>query len=52
MGISHNLRSLSEYSNKMAEGDYDAVYDYWSDDFFSHVTERVKSRGGWYRRAR
>ena len=40
-GISDNLRSLGEYSSKMAEGDYDAVYDYWSDDFFSHVTERV-----------
>ena len=40
-GISDNRRRLSEYSSKMAEGDYDAVYDYWSDDFFSHVTERV-----------
>src|SRR5690606_40703088 len=36
-----NLHILAEYSNKMDAGDTDAVYEYWSDDFMSHVTERV-----------
>jgi predicted ester cyclase len=36
-----NLHILAEYSNKMDAGDFDAVYEYWSDDFMSHVTERV-----------
>ena len=36
-----NLQILAEYSNKMAQGDYDAVFDYFSDRFVSHVTERV-----------
>jgi predicted ester cyclase len=39
--VSDNLRSLAEYSKKMIAGDYDAVFEYWSDDFHSHVTERV-----------
>ena len=40
--ISQNLLRLGEYSGKMAQGDYDAVYEYFGDDFFTHVTERVK----------
>ena len=36
-----NLQILAEYSTKMAEGDLNAVYEYFSDDFMSHVTARV-----------
>ena len=36
-----NLHILAEYSTKMAAGDYDAVYDYFSESFMSHVTARV-----------
>lgn len=39
--VSKNLRILGEYSARMADGDYDAVYDHFSKDFFSHVTPRV-----------
>jgi predicted ester cyclase len=36
-----NLFILGDYSAEMAKGNYDAVYQYFSDSFFSHVTERV-----------
>ncbi len=39
--MSENLRLLGKYSAAMESGDGDAVYEFWSDDFVSHVTERV-----------
>jgi predicted ester cyclase len=36
-----NFARLGEYSARMARGDYDAVYEYWSADFTSHATDRV-----------
>ena len=36
-----NLKILAEYSTHMATGNYAAVYDYFADNFSSHVTERV-----------
>jgi steroid delta-isomerase-like uncharacterized protein len=39
--MSENLRMLGEYSAAMESGDTDAVYKFWSEDFESHVTERV-----------
>ena len=36
-----NLHILAEYSNKMMQGDYDAVFEHFSDNFMSHVTARV-----------
>lgn len=39
--MSENLKILGEYSNAMFDGDTAAVYDFWSADFVSHVTERV-----------
>jgi predicted ester cyclase len=39
--MSENLKMLAEYSNAMFDGDTEAVYDFWSPDFVSHVTERV-----------
>ncbi len=39
--VSDNLRLLGEYSARMEAGDDQAVYDFWSDDFVSHVTPRV-----------
>jgi predicted ester cyclase len=39
--MSQNLKTLGEYSDAMFRGDTDAVYDFWSPDFVSHVTERV-----------
>jgi predicted ester cyclase len=38
---SRNLVRLGEYSARMAAGDYDAVYEYFAEDFVSHTTERV-----------
>ncbi|MCB1616275.1 MAG: ester cyclase [Pseudomonadales bacterium] len=38
--MSH-LIALAEYSNRMAKDDYDAVYEYFSENFMSHVTHRV-----------
>lgn len=38
---SENLRLLGAYSSRMEEGDERAVYEFFADDFFSHVTERV-----------
>ena len=37
----NNLQILGRYSARMAAGDYDAVYDVFAPDFFSHVTERI-----------
>jgi predicted ester cyclase len=39
--MSKNLATLGEYSDAMFKGDEEAVYQYWSDDFVSHVTQRV-----------
>jgi len=39
--MSKNLHNLALYSDRMAKGDYDAVYEYFADSFMSHVTERV-----------
>ena len=39
--MSENLRMLGDYSAAMESGDGDAVFDFWSDDFVSHVTGRV-----------
>lgn len=39
--MSDNLRLLAEYSAAMDSGDTDAVFEFWSEDFHSHVTERV-----------
>ena len=40
--MSENLKMLAEYSNAMFDGDTAAVYDFWSPEFVSHVTERVE----------
>ncbi len=39
--MSENLRTLGAYSDAMASGDVDAVYEYWAPEFASHVTRRV-----------
>ena len=39
--MSENLRLLGKYSAAMESGDSDAVFEFWSPDFHSHVTERV-----------
>lgn len=39
--MSENLRILGQYSAAMESGDGAAVFDFWSEDFHSHVTERV-----------
>jgi len=39
--MSENLAVLGAYSDAMARGDQDAVFEYWSSDFVSHVTQRV-----------
>ena len=39
--MSENLRILGKYSAAMEAGDTDAVFEFWADDFVSHVTERV-----------
>ena len=39
--MSDNLRTLAEYSDAMEAGDTEAVYGFWSEDFHSHVTQRV-----------
>ena len=39
--MSDNLRLLGAYSAAMESGDGAAVYEFWSNDFVSHVTERV-----------
>ncbi|MGO9458415.1 MAG: ester cyclase [Acidimicrobiales bacterium] len=39
--MSDNLRMLGKYSAAMGSGDTEAVYEFFSPDFCSHVTERV-----------
>ena len=39
--MSENLRLLAKYSAAMDAGDTEAVFEFWSPDFHSHVTERV-----------
>ena len=39
--MSDNLRLLGKYSAAMESGDTEAVYEFWSPDFVSHVTARV-----------
>jgi len=39
--MSENLAILGAYSAAMERGDRDAVFEFWSPDFHSHVTERV-----------
>jgi predicted ester cyclase len=39
--MSENLKLLGEYSRAMFEGDTAAVFEFWSPDFVSHVTDRV-----------
>jgi predicted ester cyclase len=39
--VSDNLRLLGKYSAAMESGDTEAVYEFFSPDFHSHVTERV-----------
>jgi predicted ester cyclase len=39
--MSANLKLLGDYSAAMFRGDTEAVYEFWSPDFVSHVTERV-----------
>ena len=39
--ISDNLRLLGAYSARMEDGDVEAVKEFFSDDFHSHVTRRV-----------
>jgi predicted ester cyclase len=39
--MSENLRLLGAYSAAMESGDGDAVFQFWSPDFHSHVTDRV-----------
>jgi steroid delta-isomerase-like uncharacterized protein len=39
--VSDNLRLLAKYSAAMDAGDSGAVFEFWSEDFQSHVTERV-----------
>ena len=39
--MSDNLRMLGKYSAAMESGDTEAVYEFFSPDFHSHVTGRV-----------
>ena len=39
--MSDNLRLLGKYSEAMESGTDDAVYEFFSTDFHSHVTARV-----------
>ena len=39
--MSDNLRLLAKYSAAMDSGDRGAVYEFWSEDFYGHVAERV-----------
>src|SRR4051812_28690054 len=39
--MSQNLAILSAYSEAMARGDREAVFEYWAPEFHSHVTDRV-----------
>ena len=60
--MSENLRLLGKYSEAMAGGDEQAVYDFFAPEFSSHVTDRVNpaavgtdirgSEAKWWREAR
>jgi steroid delta-isomerase-like uncharacterized protein len=60
--MSENLRLLGKYSDAMAGGDEQAVYEFFAEDFSSHVTPRVNpaavgtdirgSEGQWWRETR
>ena len=50
--MSENLRILGKYSAAMDSGDTEAVFEFWSDDFVSHVTERVSPGTRGHRRPR
>ncbi|MHB8681433.1 MAG: ester cyclase [Acidimicrobiales bacterium] len=39
--MSENLRVLGKYSEAMQTGDSDAVFEFFSPDFHSHVAERI-----------
>ena len=39
--MSENLALLGAYSDAMARGDREAVFEFWSPEFASHVTARV-----------
>jgi predicted ester cyclase len=39
--MSDNLRMLGKYSAAMEAGNTDAVYEFWSEDFHTHVADRV-----------
>src|ERR1700733_7772847 len=39
--MSDNLRLLAKYSAAMETGDSEAVFEFFSSDFHSHVAERV-----------
>jgi len=39
--VSENLRVLGKYSEAMQSGSSDAVFEFFSPDFHSHVTDRV-----------
>jgi predicted ester cyclase len=39
--MSQNLAILAAYSEAMARGDREAVFEYWAPEFHSHVTDRV-----------
>ena len=39
--MSANLAMLGAYSDAMFAGDENAVFEYWSPDFVSHVTDRI-----------
>lgn len=42
--MSENLRVLGKYSDAMQTGESDAVFEFFSKDFHSHVAERVDLR--------
>jgi predicted ester cyclase len=39
--VSENLRILGKYSEAMQAGSSEAVFEFFSEDFHSHVTDRV-----------
>ena len=42
--MSENLRLLGKYSAAMESGDGEAVYEFFAENFHSHVTERVNPK--------
>ena len=41
--MSENLRLLGKYSAAMDAGDTEAVFEFWSTDFVSHVTDACRA---------